>query len=82
MKNLGKSSSRLTSQPARRAVVTIEDTAVLPSTDALVSELLSQPKFLQELWKEWLVGTVGKKAAKDFPFAKRGKVKSKYSFQK
>ena len=86
MKNLGKSFSRLASQPGRRAVVTNEDEdggTVLPSTEAhLVPELSSRPKFLQELWKEWLVGTTGKKAAKDFTFAERGKVKSKYSFRK
>ena len=56
---------------------------MLPSTEAhLVPELSSRPMFLQELWKEWLVGTAGKKAAKDFTFSERGKVKSKYSFRK
>ena len=85
MRNLGKSYSRLASRPATRAVTTneVEDGGtVLPPSEALVPELSSRPKLLHDLWQEWLVGTTGKKAAKDFTSVERGRVKSKYSFRK
>ena len=89
MRNLGKSYSRLACQPGRRvAVATDEDEDEAgegprsQQNRALVAELTNRPKFLHELWKEWLVGATGKKAAKDFTTAERGKEKSKFSFRK
>ena len=46
------------------------------------AKLCNRPKILQELWKEWMEGMGGNKAAKDFTLTERGKVKTKYSAQK
>ena len=43
---------------------------------------MPRPKVLHKLWKEWLVGSGGRKAAKDFTATERGWVKTKYSFRK
>ena len=86
MRNLGKSCSCLACQPGRRVAVATdedEDKAVegpLSQKRALVAELMNRPKFLHQLWKEWLVSAVGKKAAKDFTTAERSKEKSKFSW--
>ena len=42
----------------------------------------STPKTLHDLWDEYQVGIGGRKAAKDFTFHERGKVKSLYSKHK
>ena len=46
------------------------------------AKLCSRSKFLHELWKEWMVGTEGRKAAKLFTAAERGQCKTMYLFRK
>jgi len=46
------------------------------------AQLCNRPKFFHELWKEWMAGMGGNKAAKYFTSAERGKAKTKYSARK
>ena len=50
--------------------------------NVLVANLAKKPGSLHELWVEFEFGAPGKKAAKDFTSAERGKVKYKYCFRK
>ena len=52
-----------------------------PTRRRLVPTLSSRPKTLHDLWKEYVVGMSGKKAAREFSDSERGKVKSVYSFR-
>ena len=83
-----KTLARVAAQPGRRVVVAREGEtgegllAPAHAQPRLVAELTPRPKVLHELWKEWLVGCGGKKAAKDFTAHERGRVKTMYSFRK
>ncbi len=75
---LNKAMARLMAQPGRRTIP-MPDAAERDKerrvTRALVASLSTRPNFLYELWAEWRVGAAGKKAAKDFTSAERGKEK-------
>ena len=43
-----------------------------------MATLGARPKTLHDLWKEYTVGSSGKKPARDFNQGERGKVKTKY----
>ena len=79
-----KGVQRLANQPGRRVVPQLEaETAgTTASVSGPVAKLGKRPKFLHELWKEWMVGMEGKKAAKLFTSAERGNCKTMYSFRK
>ena len=81
---LCKALQRIAAQPGRRMVPPEEGATVstLASVGGPVAKLFKGPKFLHELWKEWIMGMEGKKAAKDFTLAQRGKNKSQYLFCK
>ena len=81
---LRKALQRIASQPGRRVVPSLgaETDGAAAEAAGPPAQLCNRPKFLHELWKEWMAGMGGNKAAKDFTSAERGKAKTKYSARK
>ena len=79
-----KGVQRIANQRGRRVVPQLkaETAGATASVSGPVAKLGKRPKFLHELWKEWMVGTEGRKAAKLFTAAERGQCKMMYSFRK
>ena len=84
MRSIEKSMKRIALQPGRKVAPAArqEEDGEAVVRPALVADLSKRPKFLHDLWKEWIVGSTGKKAAKDFTSAERGAHKSIYSLRK
>jgi len=86
---LNNNISRLAAAPGRRSIANGVGARGMEGgppgdpqpTRRLVASLGSRPKTLHDLWVEYSVGAIGKKAARDFSDSERGKVKSVYSFR-
>lgn len=80
---------RMSQTPGRRVIPALDANLAVPQNNnneddqqppRLVASLSRLPRTLHDLWHEWEFGFAGKKAAKDFTPAERGKVK--HSFYK
>ena len=81
---ISRTMTRLSASPALRLVRSVpaaEEEEEEPS-GRMRALLMSRPQTCHNLWQEYMFGGPGRKPAKDFTMAERGKVKHMYSLRK